>query len=160
MPRRGLTSCANPRTPTTARWIGAARCRGSQTRQNKNLSPECVILRELLASESGWVSGARLASKLGVSRVAVWHQMEKLRAQGFVFETRRARGYRVAKQPVRLHAALIEAQIKVRVRGFSLAVWDEIDSTNDEAARQLAAGCPAPFAVFARRQTRGRGRLG
>ena len=71
---------------------------------------------------------------------------------------RRARGYRVAKQPDRLHAALIEAQIKVRVRGFSLAVWDEIDSTNDEAARQLAAGCPAPFAVFARRQTRGEAR--
>jgi BirA family biotin operon repressor/biotin-[acetyl-CoA-carboxylase] ligase len=37
---------------------------------------------------------------------------------------------------------------------------DQVDSTNDEAARQLAAGRPAPFVILARRQTRGRGRLG
>jgi len=48
----------------------------------------------------------------------------------------------------------------VRPRGFSLLVLDETDSTNDEAARQLAAGRAVPFAVIARRQTRGRGRLG
>ena len=48
----------------------------------------------------------------------------------------------------------------MRPRGFTLVVLDEIDSTNDEAARQLAAGRPAPFAVLARRQTRGRGRFG
>ena len=34
------------------------------------------------------------------------------------------------------------------------------DSTNDEALRQLAAGRPTPFAVLARRQTKGRGRFG
>jgi BirA family biotin operon repressor/biotin-[acetyl-CoA-carboxylase] ligase len=39
-------------------------------------------------------------------------------------------------------------------------VLDEVDSTNDEAARQLAAGRSVPFAILARRQTRGRGRLG
>ena len=55
-------------------------------------TPEIVILRELLGSEDSWVSGAVLAEKLGVSRVAVWHQMEKLRTQGFEFEARRARG--------------------------------------------------------------------
>ena len=48
----------------------------------------------------------------------------------------------------------------VRPRGFSLLALDETDSTNDEAARQLAAGRTAPFAVFAHRQTKGRGRLG
>ena len=123
-------------------------------------SPENVILRELLAREPGWVSGAALAAKLGVSRVAVWHHMEKLRGQGFAFEAQRARGYRLKTRPPGLHAGLIEAQIKVRPRGFSLLVLDEIDSTNDEAARQLAEGRTAPFAVLARRQTRGRGRFG
>jgi BirA family biotin operon repressor/biotin-[acetyl-CoA-carboxylase] ligase len=123
-------------------------------------TPENVILRELLNSEENWVSGAALAGKLGVSRVAVWHHMEKLRAQGFEFEARRARGYRLAAPPGALHAALIELQVKVRPRGFSLMVLDEVDSTNDEAARQLAAGRPTPFAVFAHRQTQGRGRFG
>jgi BirA family transcriptional regulator, biotin operon repressor / biotin---[acetyl-CoA-carboxylase] ligase len=123
-------------------------------------TPENVILREMLAREPAWVSGAVLAAKLGVSRVAVWHHMEKLRAQGFTFEARRARGYRLSARPNSLHPALIDMQLKVRPRGFTLIVLDEIDSTNDEAARQLAAGRAAPFAVLARRQTRGRGRFG
>ncbi|HVW19873.1 MAG TPA: biotin--[acetyl-CoA-carboxylase] ligase [Opitutaceae bacterium] len=123
-------------------------------------TPENIILRELLDREPGWVSGATLASRLGVSRVSVWKHMEKLRAQGFAFQAQRSRGYRLAQRPAHLHATLIELQLKVRPRAFTLAVHEEIDSTNDEAARQLAAGRPAPFAVLARRQTRGRGRFG
>jgi len=121
---------------------------------------EHVILRELLAREPKWLSGSTLAAKLGVSRVAVWQHMEKLRAAGFEFEARRALGYRISTRPAGPHAALIETQLKVHPRGFSLIVLDETDSTNDEAARQLGAGRAAPFAVIARRQTRGRGRLG
>jgi BirA family biotin operon repressor/biotin-[acetyl-CoA-carboxylase] ligase len=121
---------------------------------------EHVILRELLAREPKWVSGAALAAKLGVSRVAVWQHMEKLRAAGFKFEAQRSHGYRIAARPPSLHAAFIETQLKVRPRGFSLLVLDSVDSTNDEAARQLAAGRPTPFAILARRQTRGRGRFG
>lgn len=121
---------------------------------------ENVILRELLAREPDWVSGSVLAAKLGVSRVAIWQQMEKLRAAGYEFEAQRARGYRIKARPPTLHAPLIETQLKVRPRNFSLLVLDEIDSTNDEAARQIAAGRATPFAVLARRQTRGRGRFG
>ena len=121
---------------------------------------EHVILRELLAHEPNWVSGSDLAAKLGVSRVAVWQQMEKLRAAGFRFEAQRARGYRIAQRPPTLYAPFLETQLKVRPRHFSLVVLDEVDSTNDEAARQLSAGRPVPFAVLARRQTQGRGRFG
>jgi BirA family biotin operon repressor/biotin-[acetyl-CoA-carboxylase] ligase len=123
-------------------------------------TPENLILRELLAEKTGWVSGTALAGRLGNSRVAVWQHKRKLRAQGFVFEAQRARGYRLAAPPGVLHAALIDLQLKVRPRGFTLVVLDEIDSTNDEASRQLGAGRAAPFAVLARRQTRGRGRFG
>jgi BirA family biotin operon repressor/biotin-[acetyl-CoA-carboxylase] ligase len=123
-------------------------------------TPEHIILREFLAAEAGWISGADLAARLKVSRVAVWGHMKKLRAQGFVFTAQRAKGYRLTQTPPTLHAGLIELQLKVRPKGFSLVVLDEIDSTNDEAARQLGAGRPAPFAVLARRQTRGRGRFG
>lgn len=121
---------------------------------------ETQILRELLAAEPGWVSGGALAEKLGVSRVSIWNQMEKLRAQGFAFEAVSARGYRLAGRPHTLHAGLIEAQLKLRRKGFSFSVMDEVDSTNDEAARQLASGKPAPFAILAKRQTKGRGRFG
>ncbi len=99
-------------------------------------SPEVVILRELLARRSDYVSGSALAAKLGMSRVGVWQHMRRLRAQGFRFDAVRRRGYRLARR---------------------LA---EVDSTNDEAERQLAAGRRVPFAVLARRQTLGRGRFG
>ena len=122
--------------------------------------PEQVILRELLSSETGWTSGSALAAKLGVSRVSIWHHMEKLRAQGYEFEAQPARGYRMTVKPRMLHAPLIEAQLKIRRKDFTFLVLDEVDSTNDEAARQLAAGRAAPFAVFARKQTKGRGRFG
>jgi BirA family biotin operon repressor/biotin-[acetyl-CoA-carboxylase] ligase len=121
---------------------------------------EQVILRELLAHEPGWVSGTALAKLLGVTRVSVWQQMEKLRAAGFTFEAQRARGYRLKSRPSQLHAPLIGMQLKVRPRGFSFLVLDEVDSTNDEAARELTAGRPTPFVVLARKQTRGRGRFG
>ena len=121
---------------------------------------EHVILRELLARDPSWVSGSALAAKLGVSRVAVWQHMEKLRAAGFTFEAQRSRGYRIATRPPSIYAPLIETLLKSRPRNFSLVVLDEVDSTNDEAARQLAAGRPVPFAILARRQNRGRGRLG
>ena len=123
-------------------------------------STELVILRELLAREPGFMSGAALARKLGLSRVAVWQHMEKLRAQGFTFEAARAHGYRIATRPAGLHAEFITAHLKGRARDFPLTLLNEVDSTNDEAARQLAAGRPAPFVILARRQTRGRGRLG
>jgi BirA family biotin operon repressor/biotin-[acetyl-CoA-carboxylase] ligase len=121
---------------------------------------ETLILRELLAAEPGWVSGGAIATKLGVSRVSVWHQMEKLRAQGFGFDALPARGYRLSRRPKLLHAGLVEAQLKVRRKGFTFEILEQVDSTNDEAARLLAAGRTAPFAVFAQRQTRGRGRFG
>lgn len=122
--------------------------------------PEHALLRALLARDAGWVSGEALADKFGVSRVAVWQYFDKLRSAGFTLETQRAKGYRLVAPPPGLHAPLIEILLKVRPRDFTFTVFDEIDSTNDEAARQLAAGRAAPFAILARRQTQGRGRLG
>lgn len=124
------------------------------------LPPETVILAELIAAEPEFVSGSDLARKLGISRVAIWQYMEKLREQGFAFEAVRARGYRLTARPAGLSAALVQAYRRDRVSELPLQLLAEIDSTNDEAARQLAAGRDAPFAVIAQRQTKGRGRFG
>jgi len=123
-------------------------------------STELVILRELLAREPDFLSGTALAKKLGMTRVSVWLHMEKLRAQGFTFEAARSRGYRIAQRPTTLHLGLIRAYLKGRRNDLAITLLDEVDSTNDEAARQLATGRAAPFVILARQQTRGRGRLG
>lgn len=129
-------------------------------KDSRTAPPETVILAELIAAEPEFVSGSALAKKLGISRVAIWQHMEKLREQGFTFEAVRARGYRLTARPAGLSAALVQAYRRDRAGDFPLQLLAEIDSTNDEAARQLAAGKDAPFAIIARRQTKGRGRFG
>lgn len=123
-------------------------------------SPETIILRELLAHEGEFVSGAALARKLGISRVAIWQHLEKLRAEGYTFEAVRARGYRLTGRPQRLEVNLIRAYLPLRDRGLTLTVLDQVDSTNDEAARELSRGRATPFVILAREQTGGRGRFG
>ena len=125
------------------------------------MSPtEVTILRELLAAENGFVSGTRLARSLGVSRVAVWMQLQKLIKQGFVFEVVRSKGYKLVQTPPLLHAALVQAYLSGRPRAPHVICLDRVDSTNSEAERQLAAGCPVPLIILAREQTQGRGRRG
>jgi BirA family biotin operon repressor/biotin-[acetyl-CoA-carboxylase] ligase len=125
------------------------------------MSPtEVTILRELLAAEHGYVSGTRLAKSLGVSRVAVWLQLQKLTKQGFVFEAVRSRGYKLAQMPPQLHPALVHAYLSRRSRPPKVICLDQVDSTNSEAERQLAADCPVPLVILARAQTKGRGRRG
>jgi len=123
-------------------------------------SPEITILRALLEKENGFVSGSVLAKTLSMSRVAVWQYMEKLREQGFAFEAVRARGYRLTERPTGLNPASIEAFLPPRKTAPGFICLETVDSTNDEAARQLAAGGAVPFVVMAREQTRGRGRFG
>ena len=123
-------------------------------------STEVTILRELLVSDSGYVSGSRLAKLFGFSRVAIWMQLQKLAKQGFEFEAVRSRGYRLVKTPDQLHHALIQAHLTGRGRLPNLVTLDKVDSTNTEAERHLAAGTRTPLVILAREQTQGRGRRG
>ena len=66
-------------------------------------STEVLILKELLSAKGDFVSGSRLAESLGISRVAIWSHMEKLRSQGFNFEAIRSKGYRLTQKTLPLH---------------------------------------------------------
>jgi BirA family transcriptional regulator, biotin operon repressor / biotin---[acetyl-CoA-carboxylase] ligase len=118
------------------------------------------ILLAFLKADGGAVSGDQLAKALGVSRVAVWGRLEKLREQGFAFEAAPRKGYRLAGTPRAAHGAWIEAHLRRRRCQVPCEVLASVDSTNSEAERRLAAGAEAPFAVLATRQGAGRGRLG
>ena len=117
------------------------------------------------AGADGFVSGEELAQLLGVSRVSVWAQLQKFQAEGLECEAVRGRGYRLRAEPATLHPAALAAYVRLRHRGrtkpnIEVIYLPEIDSTNSEAERRLAAGARAPFVIFAGRQSAGRGRLG
>jgi BirA family biotin operon repressor/biotin-[acetyl-CoA-carboxylase] ligase len=106
------------------------------------------------------VSGDRLAKDLGVSRVAIWGRLEKLRAAGFIFTASPRKGYILKEVPTVLHPTLLEAHCRRLKVSFPIEYFESLDSTNSEAERQLANGKEAPFIVLAQAQTAGRGRLG
>lgn len=107
------------------------------------------------------VSGAELARRLGVTRAAVWKQIEHLRELGAPIEAAAGSGYRLAWPLQLLDANLIrnglDATTRARVRSF--AVHWQIDSTNTELQRRAAAASGIEICL-AETQTAGRGRLG
>jgi BirA family biotin operon repressor/biotin-[acetyl-CoA-carboxylase] ligase len=108
----------------------------------------------LSALEDGPVDGPGLADRLGVSRAAVWKQVEALRDEGFGIEGGDD-GYRVVEVPAYGGAALafgLDAP-------YEIEYHDRIASTNDRA-RERAEDGAADVVVVADEQTGGRGRLG
>jgi BirA family biotin operon repressor/biotin-[acetyl-CoA-carboxylase] ligase len=105
------------------------------------------------ALADGPVSGPELADRLGVSRAAVWKQVEALREAGFGVESTDD-GYRVTTVPEFGGDAVafgLEAP-------FAVEFHDAIASTN-ERGRELADEGAEDVVVVADEQTAGRGRL-
>lgn len=118
------------------------------------------ILKAFLLAKGAPVSGDRLARELGMSRVGVWQRLERLRAEGFVFDAAPRKGYRLLDTPAGIHPALLDAHLRLARVVAKVDFLPETDSTNSEAERRLASGAATPFAVIAGRQSAGRGRLG
>ena len=118
------------------------------------------ILLAFLEADGEPVSGDRLAKELGVSRVAIWSRLERLRASGYVFAASTRKGYALRSVPRHLDPALLDAHLRRLKVTPKVEFLAEVDSTNSEAERLLAVGQEAPFAVLARTQKAGRGRLG
>lgn len=124
------------------------------------MNADIQLLGTLLATRGDFVPGSILTEALGISRVAVWGRLEKLREQGLQIEAQRQRGYRLVAEPEELNEVLLRAYAVQIGVGADLYFRATIDSTNSEAERLLAAGVEAPFVVVANEQTAGRGRMG
>ena len=118
------------------------------------------ILLAFLEADGEPVSGDRLAKELGVSRVAIWSRLERLRASGYVFAASTRKGYALRSVPRHLDPALLDAHLRLLKVSPKVEFLAEVDSTNSEAERRLDVGQETPFSVFARTQKAGRGRLG
>lgn len=114
-----------------------------------------------LLSSGATVSGADLARRLGISRAAVWKQIEALRAAGLPIQARAGEGYRLDRPLDRLDAAAIRRALPAAVRkGIgALEVHWKLDSTSSELLRRVEE-LPDRAFVFAEMQTAGRGRRG
>jgi BirA family biotin operon repressor/biotin-[acetyl-CoA-carboxylase] ligase len=112
-----------------------------------------------LLKDGRFHSGQALGAALGVSRSAVWKQLQHLEAElGLSIHKVRGRGYQLAAPLTLLDPVEIKEQAPSC--DWPILVFDSIDSTNAEALRAIERGQTAPFLVLAERQTAGRGRRG
>jgi len=116
-------------------------------------------LLELL-KDGRFHSGQALGQALGVSRSAIWKQLQLLEAElGLVIHKVRGRGYQLAT-PITLLSSAEIGSSSISSGSWDIRILDSIDSTNAQALRSIEEGSVAPFLVLAERQTVGRGRRG
>lgn len=127
------------------------------------LADRFMDLRPLLArlSDGLFHSGERLGADLGLSRAAVWKQVERLKTLGVEVHSVTGKGYRL---PSALE--LLSSDDMVRCLGVDSAQWQQnlavlfsVDSTNTEVVRRMQSGAER-YVVVADHQSLGRGRRG
>ncbi|MDN7141442.1 bifunctional biotin--[acetyl-CoA-carboxylase] ligase/biotin operon repressor BirA [Pseudomonas sp. JQ170] len=112
-----------------------------------------------LLKDGRFHSGQDLGVALGVSRSAVWKQLQHLEAElNLPIHKVRGRGYQLAAPLSLLEAPAIAEY--AQGEKWPALIFDSIDSTNAQALRAISEGRAAPFLVLAERQTAGRGRRG
>ncbi|MBC3247972.1 bifunctional biotin--[acetyl-CoA-carboxylase] synthetase/biotin operon repressor [Pseudomonas lurida] len=112
-----------------------------------------------LLKDGRFHSGEALGAALGVSRSAVWKQLQHLEAElNLPIHKVRGKGYQLVSPLVFLSAE--DIALHAPSLAWPVHISDSIDSTNAEALRLVDAGCAAPFLVLAEQQTAGRGRRG
>jgi len=112
-----------------------------------------------LLKDGRFHSGEALGAALGISRSAVWKQLQHLESDlNLTIHKIRGRGYQLSA-PLSLLDPLAIDQYAQGER-WPVVVHETIDSTNAEALRQISKGQLAPFIVLAERQSAGRGRRG
>lgn len=110
-------------------------------------------------------SGASLAGQLGVSRTAVWKQVRRAQDKGYDIQTLKGRGYRLLDRVDLLDRAGVLAALPPELGSrVDVQVFETLDSTNAEVARQRSSALPAggstTLVCIADTQTAGRGRRG
>ncbi len=112
-----------------------------------------------LLKDGRFHSGQALGAALGISRSAVWKQLQHLEAElGLTIHKVRGRGYQLRTPLTLLDPDEISQHSSAG--HWPVLVFDSLDSTNAESLRAIERGAAAPFLLLAERQTAGRGRRG
>jgi len=106
------------------------------------------------------MSGSALAERLGVSRAAVWKQVERLREAGVEIQAQAGSGYRLGAPLELLDEAALRHTLAPATRLGDLAVHWQLDSTSSELLRRAEHDPRDLLACLAEIQTAGRGRRG
>lgn len=120
-----------------------------------NMSTRSELLALLSENAGRFVSGQEIASRLDISRNAIWKAVNSLRERGFDIESRTGVGYKLSGGRDILSRDVLMSRLS---HPCDIHIFEKIDSTNNYA-KSLDA-MDRPQLVVASEQTAGRGRLG
>lgn len=106
------------------------------------------------------VSGAKIASEIGVSRSEVWRLIQLLRRLGVEIAGHPATGYQLEKMPDLLLDRFVAPVLRGTIFNGHVQHRFTVGSTNAVAMEAAAAGAPEGTVLLAEEQTAGRGRGG
>jgi BirA family transcriptional regulator, biotin operon repressor / biotin---[acetyl-CoA-carboxylase] ligase len=118
------------------------------------------LLHLLQQSAGQFISGEELSEKLGISRTAVWKQINQLKRQGYTFEAAPRKGYRLLSKPERIVKDELLSLLTTHTLGRDLKVFDQVESTQNIAQAEAQQGAAEGTLIIAEEQTLGRGRQG
>lgn len=119
------------------------------------------ILKYLHQQRGAYISGSELASRLGISRVAVWKRIEGLRKAGYDISACQGRGYCLEPGSSFFSPPEVVDRLQTTLLGQEMLFFPRLDSTNEELKRLILQGRASDGMVIAAgRQERGKGRVG
>ncbi|TAK63787.1 bifunctional biotin--[acetyl-CoA-carboxylase] ligase/biotin operon repressor BirA [Methylobacter sp.] len=126
-----------------------------------NISDKQKKILTLLA-DGEFHSGTELAEALGISRSAVWKQLNGLAEFGLSHSAVSGKGYRLDKSLELLVTSKINEAVSSQAGALisSLEIHDQIDSTNRYLVECSQNNAPSGSVCFAEYQTAGKGRRG
>lgn len=114
-----------------------------------------------LLSDGKFQTGTQLGVKLGISRTAVWKQIQQLPGLGLDIITKKNSGYCLDNPLDLLDIELIKSKLEEYASSIFVEFYPVIDSTNLELSRRFnAAEKLNKHLILAEMQTAGRGRRG
>ena len=123
------------------------------------------LLELLRAHRGSFVSGEQLSRILGVSRTAIWKQIQQLRRHGAEIVTVARKGYLLSYEHERWpQRTALQEQLVGTIGSDSpftknVECYETVSSTQTVAHQFAAEGAPHGTVILAEQQTAGRGRL-
>lgn len=115
---------------------------------------------ELLRENNGYVSGQEICDLFGVSRTAVWKNINALKNEGYMIDSVNNRGYKLIAEPDLIDEKSIRRYLHTNWLANTICYDKQMYSTNIKAKQLGETGAKNGTFVITDSQTKGRGRRG
>lgn len=118
------------------------------------------IIKTLKTHVNQPISGEKLSEQLGVSRTAIWKNINILKEEGYQIESIPRKGYILRQAPDLLTKVEIQNGLQTKIIGEEIIHFHSIPSTNDSAKEFASNKAKEGLVITAEQQSAGRGRRG